>query len=85
MLKIIFIPLLLLLLLFTQPFSAQDSDVVIYRISNNPADNTNDHTSSLGGSTFYVKGSGFSPENDNNMVFVGGIRAVVSGNETNLV
>lgn len=84
MLKIIFITFLLFFF-FTQPFFAQDSDVVIYRISNNPADNTYDRTSSLGGSTFYVKGSGFSPENDNNMVFVNGVKAVVSGNLTYLI
>lgn len=83
MIKIIFT--LLFFLLFTKPFSAQDSDVVIYRISNNPADNTYDRTSSLGGTTFYVKGSGFSPENDNNMVYVNGTRAVVSGKENNII
>lgn len=55
------------------------SDVTVYRISNNPADEVVDQRSSLGGTTFYIKGSGFSPELDNNLVLVGGQMAVVTG------
>jgi hypothetical protein len=75
--KIIF-PLVFLLLFFVKPFAFQSSDITIVRISNSVAD-TNERTSSLAGTTFYVKGSGFSLQNDNNFVYVNGVRAIVSG------
>lgn len=59
--------------------SQDSSDVIIFRISNNPADDVVSQTSSLGGTTFYVKGSGFSPDLDNNIVLVGGKKAQVTG------
>ena len=71
---------------FLKVLLTQDSsDVIIYRISNNPADvaASVSQASSLGGTTFYVKGSGFSPDLDNNVVLVGGKKAQVTGKYIN--
>ena len=57
------------------------SDIYIYKISNNPAENKGDQQSSLGGTTFYVKGSGFDSVLENNLVLVGNDKATVIGNK----
>lgn len=59
--------------------SLQD-DVVISKISNDPAENQGNQISSMaGGTIFYIRGSGFDKMLSNNLVFIGSIQATVTG------
>ena len=77
----ILLKLFLLFAISLQIFSQSlQDDVVISKISNDPAENQGNQISSMaGGTIFYIRGSGFDKMLSNNLVFIGSIQATVTG------
>ena len=76
-----FFSLITILLFKINQINTQDtiSDVYIYGFSNSPIEGQGNQQSSLGGTIFYVKGSGFDSILDNNNVYVGDKKATILG------
>lgn len=72
--------LLTFILLLAQIYTQSTGDVVISRISNDPVEGQgNRYSSMVGGTVFYLRGTGFDVMINNNVVLVGSEQAVVTG------
>ena len=73
------IPLIFLFLSFLLAQVPQD-DIVISSVSNDPVEGQGNRYSSMaGGTTFYLRGSGFDQMQSNNLAFIGSSPAKVIG------